>query len=115
MQGVVLQHGDEATRPKHPSHVTDGGDGVTKTVETLGAPDEVERLVRKRQRAEGGGDEGNPCISLVRRLLIGVGEVGQIDVGPGDEFSRPQSLGDVPSVEAVPARKVEHAHFRTER
>ena len=115
MQRVVLEHGDEAARSKHPSHVADGNDGIRKGVETLGAPHEVERVVSKRQPVKRGDDEIDLCTpTLAGRLVTGFRDVGQIDVGPGDESPRPQPLGDAPSVESVAAGEVEHAHVGTE-
>ncbi len=115
MQGVVFENRDEAPWAEHPSHVADGNDGVGKRVEALGAPHEIERIVWKGQPVERGGDERDPRTSpLARRLQLGFGEVGQIDVRTGDRPSRTQPLGNAPGVESVAAGEVEHAHVGIE-
>ena len=115
MQGVVFENRDEAPRAKHPRHVADGHDRVRERVEALGAPHEIERIVWKGQPVERAGDELDPRTSpLARRLHLGFGEVGQIDVRTSDEPSRTQPLRDAPSVEPVAAGEVEHAHVGIE-
>ena len=115
MESVVLEHRDDATRPKHPSHVADGNDRIGEGVEALGTPHEVERVVSKRQPVEGACDKVDSRVpAIARRRHAGFGEVGQIHVHTDDGPSEPQPLRDAPSVESVARSEIEHSHLGAE-
>ena len=76
MQGVVLEHRDDAPGLQRPSDVADGDDRIWKAVETLSAPHQIERIVREWQPIERGGDELDPCTPILAGgLLLALGDV----------------------------------------
>ena len=116
VQGVVLEHGHLAPGSEHPSHARHGRDGVRQGVEALGAPDQVEGAVWKRQQVELGAHQPAPGLARPpgpdRPACV---EIGQAGVGAHDQAARPKPLCHALRVEPVAARKVEHAHAAAER
>ena len=66
---VVLEHGDDAPRPRGPLHPAQGVHGVGQAVEALGAPDQVKGFLGDRRVPQIGHRERHAIGELARRDL----------------------------------------------
>ena len=113
---VVLEHGDDAARPRGPLHPPQGVHRIGQAVQALGAPDQVEGFL---------GDRQVPQVGPGERHAIGQLALGDLPPRQLEERRREvdgqhasvlaQAIGQPVRIDAVAAGQVQHAIARAQR